>query len=60
MSAEVNALLDDVTELCGALHLLADAADRRGDSDTRGALRLLARHGEAIAEQVERLAESRP
>ncbi len=60
MTVEWRALLDDVDQLCGALHVLADAADHRGDRDARGALRLLARHGEAISERIERLVKAEP
>ena len=50
-------ILGDVRDLVGALHVIADAAARRGDEDVRGALRLLARQGEGIAEGIERIAE---
>ena len=53
----MEALAVDVRDLCAALHLLADAAVCRGDADAHGALRLLARHGERIAEQVERFTD---
>ena len=52
----LSVILGDVRDLCGMLHLLADAAARRGDEDVRGALRLLARQGEGIAEGMERIA----
>lgn len=51
----VRALTDDVGDLVAALHLLAAAAVERGDADAKGALRLLARHGERITEALERL-----
>ncbi|MFI5229215.1 MAG: hypothetical protein ACHQWU_09110 [Gemmatimonadales bacterium] len=52
-----EALRRDVEDVAAALHLLADGARGRGDADTGGALRLIARHVEAVQEQVEQLAE---
>ena len=56
-SGALDVILGDVRDLVGALHVIADAAARRGDEDVRGALRLLARQGEGIAEGIERIAE---
>jgi hypothetical protein len=58
MAPALRALSDDVGDLIAALHLLASAALERGDQDARGALRLLARHGERITERLEELQDA--
>ncbi len=55
LAPALRALSDDVGDLIAALHLLASAALERGDMDARGALRLLARHGERVTESLEGL-----
>lgn len=56
MTPALTAIAVDVADLVAMLHLLAAAAGERQDEDSRRALRLLARHGERIAEQLEDLA----
>src|SRR5258708_281702 len=55
MNRALEARAADVNDLSSTLHLLADAADRRDDADSRGALRLVARFAENIAAQAEEL-----
>jgi Ribonuclease G/E len=55
MTAAVTAILIDLRDLEAMLHILGDAAEGRGDEDSRRALRLLARHAERLEEQLERL-----
>ena len=55
MTAAVTAILIDLRDLEAMLHILGDAAESRGDEDSRRALRLLARHAERLEEQMERL-----
>ncbi len=55
MTAAVTAILVDLRDLEAMLHILGDAAESRGDEDSRRALRLLARHAESLEVQVERL-----
>lgn len=59
-TAEALTLVADMRDLCGALALLVDAEMRRGDVDVAATARLLQRHAERVAEQVERLADERP
>ena len=55
MTAALTAIAVDIADMTAMLHILADAALQRGDEDARRCLRLLARHGEGIAEQLEQL-----
>jgi hypothetical protein len=54
-TAPLVALKVDADDLSAALHLVGDGAGQRGDDDTHRALRLLARHAEAMGEAIERL-----
>ena len=58
LAPRLRALADDVGDLIASLHLLAAAALERGDADARGALRLLARHGERVTEAIEALEQA--
>lgn len=54
------ALVVDAQDLAALLHVLGDAAEKRGDDDARRALRLAARAAEQLVEGIERLAEGPP
>jgi hypothetical protein len=54
-TAPLIALKIDADDLSAALHLVGDGAGQRGDDDTHRALRLLARHAEAMGEALERI-----
>lgn len=52
-----GSLQRDASDLAAGLHVLADAAARRGDQDLHGSARLLARHCESMQLAIERLGE---
>lgn len=58
LAPSLRALADDVTDLASALHLLGAAAAERGDADSRGSLRLLARYAESISDDIERVMDA--
>ena len=52
-TAALEALRTDLADALAALHLVGDAAERRGDVDVRRALRLVARVLESVEERLE-------
>ncbi len=53
----IDAIAVEARDLCAALRLLALAAVQRGDPEVEGALRVVTRQAEKIAEAVERHAD---
>ncbi len=54
---DIEAIVAEAHDLCAALRMLALAAQHRGDLDAEGALRVIVRQAEHIAEAVERHAD---
>lgn len=55
MNPAVTALTIDAADLASLLHMLSDAAAKRGDDDVRRTLRLAARAAEVIVDGLEQL-----